>query len=131
MIQIQSHKPTTAELFPFAYQQDLLKKQSEHFVSNVISDSNIESGFKNMPIDFPSAPAKLPLIVDSKPPQLLIGTYLKRHWRPLLFVLIVGGVATYVYLKSKEGKVKKLAESQIPRTIYYNLPKKSIYFNKN
>lgn len=126
MIQIQSHKPTTAELFPFAYQQDLLKKQSEYFVSKVLSDGNVESGYENIPIDFPSAQENLPLIVNSKPPQLLIGTYLKHHWRPLLIVLIVGSVVTYVYFKSKEKKDKNSDVTKIPKNLFYNLPKKSI-----
>ena len=126
MIQIQSHKPTTAELFPYAYQQDLLKKQSEHFVSKSITNGNFESGYENIPFDFPSAQENLPLIVNSKPPQLLIGTYLKHHWRPLLIVLIVGSVATYVYFKSKEKKEKKLERNQIPKNLFYNLHKKSI-----
>jgi len=126
MIQIQSHKPTTAELFPFAYQQDLLKKQSEHFVSNVISDGNIESGFKNMPIDFPSAPTNLPLIVDSKPPQLLVGTYLKNNWKPFLVFGIVVAISITAYFKLKEKKEKKSVETKNPKTIKYNLPKKSI-----
>ena len=29
---------TTAELFPQAFQQDLIKKQSEHFVSNALAE---------------------------------------------------------------------------------------------
>jgi hypothetical protein len=117
---------TIAELYPNSYGQDLLKKQSEHFISNALSDGNIESGYKNMPIDFPSAPENSPLIVDSKPPQLLIGTYLKHHWRQLLIVLILGGVTTYAYLKSREKKEKKYDGTKIAKTLYYNLPKKSI-----
>jgi hypothetical protein len=121
-----NRKLTLAEIYPLAYQQDLLKKQSEHYINKAITNGSIESGYENMPIDFPSATENLPLIVNSKPPQLLIGTYLKHHWKPLLIVLIVGGVATYVYLKSKERKEKKMAGSQIPKILYYNLPKKSI-----
>ncbi len=98
---------TTAELFPQAFQQDLIKKQSEHFVSNALAEGSIESGYKNIPLGFPSAPSNSPLMVSSEPPKKLIGNYLKYNWRPLLFVLIVGGVATYVYLKSKEEKGKK------------------------
>ena len=121
-----NRKLTLAEIYPLAYQQDLLKKQSEHYINKAITNGSIESGYENMPIDFPSATENLPLIVNSKPPQLLIGTYLKHHWKPLLIVLIVGGVASYVYLKSKERKEKKMAGSQIPKILYYNLPKKSI-----
>jgi hypothetical protein len=126
MNKMQFRDLTTAESFPLAYGQDLLKKQSEHFVSNALSEGNFESGYKNIPSNFPSSPDNSPLIVNSKPPQLLIGTYLKHHWRPLLIVLIVGGIATYVYLKSKEKKKKKSDGNKIPKNLYYNLPKKSI-----
>lgn len=57
-----------------------------------------------MPIDFPQPSNKSPLIIDTKPPKYLIGTYLKYKWKPLLFVLIIGGLATYVYFKSKYRK---------------------------
>ena len=126
MIQIQSHKPTTAELFPFAYQQDLLKIQSEHFVSNALSNGNVESGYKNMPIDFTSAPENLPLIVSSKPPSKYIGTFLKNNWKPLLVVALATAAAVTAYNKLKQRKEKKLAGSQIPKNLYYKLPKKSI-----
>jgi hypothetical protein len=121
MIQIQSHQPTTAELFPFAYQQDLLKIQSEHFVSNALSDGNVESGYKNMPIDFPSAPDNLPLIVNSKPPSKYVGTYLKNNWKPMLIMGIVGVSLAYAYYTLKEKKSKKSGGTKIPKTIYYNL----------
>ena len=98
---------TTEELFPRAFQQDIIKKQSEHFVSKALAGGSIESGYKNMPLEFPSAPSDSPLRVSSKPPQKYFGTYLIYNWRPLLFVLIVGGVATYIYLKSKEEKREK------------------------
>jgi hypothetical protein len=117
---------TTAESFPLAYQQDLLKKQSENFLNKIITTGNFESGYENMPVNFPSAPDNSPIILNSKPPQLLVGTYLKNNWKPLLIVLIIGGVATYVYLKSKEKKEKKSGETKNPKTMYYNLSKKSI-----
>ena len=130
-----NRKLTLAEIYPLAYQQDLLKKQSEHYINKAIPNGSIESGYENMPIDFPSVPENSPLIVNSKPPQLLIGTYLKHHWKPLLVVLIVGGIATYVYLKSKERKEKKSNGNKTPKIIYYNLPKKNqcklIKVNKN
>ncbi len=107
MSDIQFRNLSTEELFPQAFQQDLIKKQSEYFVCNALAQGSVESGYNNMPSGFPSAPSNSPLIVNSKPPQKYIGTYLKNNWRPLLFVLIVGGVATYVYLKSKEEKGKK------------------------
>lgn len=126
MIQLQSHQPTTAELFPFAYQQDLLKKQSEHFVNKIITTGNFESGYENMPVDFPSAPENSPIILNSKPPQLLIGTYLKNNWKPLLAVGIIVLFSATVYNKLKREKEKNLARNQTPKTLYYSLPKKSI-----
>jgi hypothetical protein len=113
MTKIQFRDLTTAEHFPQAFQQDLIKKQSEHFVSNALADGSIESGYKNMPLDFPSTPSNSPLIVSSKAPEKYIGTYLKNNWRSLLIVLIFGSVATYVYLKSKEKKTNGIQLSKI------------------
>jgi hypothetical protein len=107
MSDTQFRNLTTEELFPQAFQQDLIKKQSEYFVSNALAQGSVESGYNNMPSGFPSAPSNSPLIVNSKPPQKYIGNYLKNNWRPLLVVLMLGSVATYVYLKSKEEKGKK------------------------
>lgn len=117
---------TTAELFPLAYQQDLLKTQSEHFVNNALSDCNLESGYKKMPNDFTLTPENLPLIVNSKPPSKHIGTYLKNNWKPLLAVGIIVLVAGAIYHKLKREKEKKLERNQIPKTIYYSLPRKSM-----
>ena len=117
---------TTAESFPLAYQQDLLKIQSEHFVNKIITTGNFEIGYENMPVDFPSATDNLPIILNSKPPQLLILTYLKNNWMPLLaFGIVVAGSVT-LYYKLKQKKEKKSGVTKNPKTIYYNLPKKSI-----
>ncbi len=117
---------TTAESFPLAYQQDLLKIQSEHFVNKIITTGNFEIGYENMPVDFPSATDNLPIILNSKPPQLLILTYLKNNWMPLLaFGIVVAGSVT-LYCKLKQKKEKKSGVTKNPKTIYYNLPKKSI-----
>ena len=126
MIQIQSHKRRTAELFPFAYQQDLLKKQSEHFVNKIITDRNFESGYENMPVDFPQASNSIPLIIDPNPPQYLILTYLKNNWKPLLAVGIVVAVSATIYHNSKRKKVKKSDGTKITKSLYYSMPKKSM-----
>ena len=126
MIQIQSHKPTTAELFPYAFQQDLLKKQSEHFVNKIITTGNIESGYENMPVDFPQTSSNIPLIIDTKPPQYFIVAYLKNNWKPLLAVGIIVAVSATIYHKLNRKKEKKLERNQIPKNLYYNLPKISI-----
>jgi hypothetical protein len=123
---MKSRELTINEIFPIAHQQDLIKKQSEYFVSNALADGSIESGYKNMPICLPSSPSNSPLIEGSNAPQKYIGTYLKNNWRPLLIVLIIGSVATYVYLKSKEKKEKKSGGTQYPKILNYNYPKKSI-----
>jgi hypothetical protein len=117
---------TTVEQFPQAFRKDLLKIQSEHFVSNALADGSIENGYKNMPFDFPSLPSNSPLIVNSEPPKKYIITYIKNNWRPLLIMLVVGGGLAYVYVKSKEKNSKKSDGSKNPKPVYYNLPKQSI-----
>ena len=79
-----------------------------------------------MPVDFPSAPENSPIILNSKPPQLLVGTYLKNNWRPLLAVGIIFLVSATMYHKLKREKEKKIAGNQIPKNLYYKIPKKSI-----
>ena len=123
---MNTRKPTFEELFPVAHQKDLLKKQSEHFMNKIITNGNFESGYENMPVDFPQTPYNIPLIIDTKPPQFFIVTYLKNNWKPLLTVGIIVAVSATIYHKLNRKKEKKLAESQIPKTIYYNLPKKSM-----
>ena len=124
MKQMQFRDLTSAESFPLAYQQDLLKKQSEHFVNKIISDGNFESGYENMPVDFSQTPENMPLIVNTKPPQFFITTYLKNNWKPMLIVAAVVAASFTVYYKLKQRKEKKSNETKIPKTIYYNLPKK-------
>lgn len=100
-------KLTLAEIYPLAHQQDLLKKQSEHFVNKIITTGNFESGYENMPIDFPQPSKSIPLIIDTKPPQLFIVSYLKNHWKPLLFVGVSVALLVTVYHNSKQRKNKK------------------------
>jgi len=69
---MKSRALTINETFPIAHQQDLINKQSEHFVINVLAGVSIDSGYKNMPSDFPSTPSNSPLIVSSKAPQKLL-----------------------------------------------------------
>ena len=119
-------KLTLAEIYPLAHQQDLLKKQSEHFVNKIITDGNFESGYENMPVEFPQTPDNKPLIINTKPPQLFITTYVKNNWKPLLVVALAVAAAVTAYHKLKQIKEKKLAGSQIPKTFYYSLQKKSM-----
>lgn len=65
---------TIEESFSIAFQQDLLKKQSEHFVNNSIANGTIEGGYKNIPTELLPNNIKAPLVINSKPPNLLIGT---------------------------------------------------------
>jgi hypothetical protein len=117
---------TTAESFPLAYQQDLLKKQSEYFVNKIITNGNLESGYENIPVDFPQASNNIPLIIDTKPPQFFIFTYLKNNWKPMLVFGAVVAVSVTAYHLLKQKKEKKSNETKNPKTIYYNLPKKSM-----
>ncbi len=126
MKQMQFRDLTSAESFPLAYGQDLLKKQSEHYVNRIISDGNFESGYKNMPVNFPQTPDNIPLIVNTKPPQFFIITYLENNWKPMLVFGALVAVSVTVYHKFKQKKEKKSNGIIIPKKVYYNLPKKSI-----
>jgi hypothetical protein len=123
---MKTRKPTFEELFPVAHQKDLLKKQSEHFVNKIITNGNFGSGYENMPVEFPQTPYNIPLIIDTKPPQFFIVTYLKNNWKPLLAVGIIVAVSATIYHKLNRKKEKKLERNQIPKNLYYNLPKISI-----
>lgn len=123
---MKSRQLTINEIFPIAHQQDLIKRQSEHFVSNALADGSIESGYKNMPLDFPQTPDNIPLIVNTKPPQFFITTYLKNNWKPLLVVAIVVTISVTAYHKLKQRKEKKTDDTKIPKTLYYNYPKTSM-----
>lgn len=116
MIQIQHRAPTTAELYPIAYQQDLLKKQAEHFVNKTITKGNIASGYENMPVEFPVAIDDLKLLINNKPPQLYYMSYLKNNWKPLLFVGVSVAVLATVYYSIKQRKEKKTPK-QNPKSI--------------
>ncbi len=93
---------TMEESFPLAYQQDLLKKQSEHFVNKSIAHGAFERGYENLPTKL-NSDNNLPLSINSNPPKLLIGTYVKNHWRVILASIVVGGVIWYVI----DNQIKK------------------------
>lgn len=93
---------TMEESFPHAYQQDLIKKQSEHFVNKSIAYGSIEKGYENLPTKL-NSDNNLPLLINSNPPKLLIGTYVKNHWRVILASIVVGGVIWYVI----DNQIKK------------------------
>ena len=80
---------TLAEIYPLAHKQDLLIKQSEHFVNKIITNCNLESGYENMPFDFTQTSINIPLIIDTKPPQYFVVNYLKNNWKPLVAVGII------------------------------------------
>jgi hypothetical protein len=97
---------TIEESFPIAFHQDLLKKQSEHFVNNSIANVAIEGGYKNIPTELPPNSIIAPLMINSKPPSLLIGTYIKNHWRVILSSILFGCAVWYVI--EKQNKKSKL-----------------------
>ena len=85
---------TMEESFPLAFQKSLYKAQSEHFVNNAFAKGAIEKGYENFPMEI-SVETDLPLLIESNPPQFLIGTYIKNHWRVILASLVVGGLIWY------------------------------------
>ena len=99
---------TLGESFPVAYQKGLQKIQSEHFVNSVIAAGAIEKGYENFPLEIKTE-NNLSLHTGANPPQFLIGTYIKNHWRVILASLVVGGLIWYgidTQLKRTEQKKK-------------------------
>jgi hypothetical protein len=117
-------KLTIAEIYPMAYEQDLLKKQSEHFIDKIIINGNFENGYDNIPVELTNIEDKLPLIVTNKPPQLLIFNYLKNNWKPLLIVGIGAALLVSAYYKTKQRKEKKPLRKPKPKNIILQSNKK-------
>jgi hypothetical protein len=101
---------TIAESYPHAFQQDLLKKQSEHFVNKSISHGAFEKGYENLPTELHSN-KNLPLSFDSNPPRLLIGIYIKNNWKVILSSIALGGVIWY-FVENQRKKSKKKNQKQ-------------------
>lgn len=120
MIQIQHRVPTTAELFPIAYKQDLMKKQAEHFVDKIITNGNVASGYENIPLKFSEAVDNSPLIINTKPPQFYIVGYLKNNWKPLLLVGVGVAVLVTIYhnAKQRKEKIKRLNKTSKATNLY-------------
>ena len=119
-------KLTLSELYPIAYQQDLIKKQAEHFVNKTITNGNVASGYENMPVEFPEAMDNLPQLMNHKPPQFFIAGYLKNNWKPLLLVVVSVAVLVSVYHNVKQRKENKKRLNKTPNTTNLYLVKKSM-----
>ncbi len=91
---MEFRKLTLEESFPLAFQKGLQKTQSEHFVNNALANGSLVKGYENFPLQI-SVENDLPLLIESNPPQFLIGTYIKNHWRVILASLVVGGLIWY------------------------------------
>lgn len=98
---------TTAELFPLAYQQDLLNHQSEHFTNQVISKMSISSGYENMPTNFKEIDGEPPVVMFPNTPTKLVGNYFNNNWKPILTMLVVGGILAYVLFQTNNNKKSK------------------------
>jgi hypothetical protein len=123
---MKTRKPTFEELFPVAHQQDLMKKQAEHFVDKIITNGNVASGYENMPLKFPEVVDNSPLIINNKPPQLYIVSYLKNNWKPLLLVGVSVAVLVTIYHNAKQRKENKKRLNKTPMATNLYLAKKSI-----
>ena len=126
MIKIQNRVPTTSELFPIAYQQDLMKKQAEHFVDKIITNGNVASGYENIPLKFSEAVDNSPLIINTKPPQFYIIGYLKNNWKPLLLVGVSVAVLVTIYHNAKQRKENKKFLNKASKATDLCLSKKSM-----
>jgi hypothetical protein len=101
-------KLALGESFPIAYQKGLQKIQSEHFVNSAIAAGAIEKGYENFPLEIRTE-NNLSIHTEANPPQFLIGTYIKNHWRVILTSLVLGGLIWYginCQLKRAEQKKK-------------------------
>lgn len=112
-------EPTIKELFPHAIEQDLFKKQSEHFVNNSLTGGNIAAGYKNMPTEFVSEVTEIPLVINSKPPKFFIVTYIKNNWRGLLVAVAGGLIIGCIIHKSKQKKTTKKTVGNLSKKFVY------------
>lgn len=95
------------ESFPLAYRKELQKVQSEHFVNNAIAAGAIEKGYENFPLEIRTE-TNLSIHTETNPPQFLIGTYIKNHWRVILASLVLGGLIWYgIDCQLKRAEQKK------------------------
>ncbi len=104
---MKTRKPTFEELFPVAHQQDLLKKQSAHFTNQSISKMSISGGYENMPTNFKEVHGETPVVIHHNSPTKLVGNYFKNNWKPLLTMLVIGGVLTFALIHSNNNKKSK------------------------
>lgn len=104
---MKTRKPTFEELFPVAHQQDLLKKQSTHFTNQTISKMSISGGYENMPTNFKEIDGEPPVVMFPNTPTKLVGNYFNNNWKPLLTMLVVGGVLAYVLFQTNNNKKSK------------------------
>lgn len=104
---MKTRKPTFEELFPVAHQQDLLKKQSVHFTNQTISKMSISGGYENMPTNFMEVHGEPPVVIHPNSPTKLVGNYFKNNWKPLLTMLVIGGVLTYALIYTNNNKKSK------------------------
>jgi hypothetical protein len=104
---MKTRKPTFEELFPVAHQQDLLKKQSAHFTNQTISKMSIESGYENLPTKLLNEQGNHKIAIQSNSPTKLFDNYVKNNWRPLLLMIVLGGVLTYALIHTSNNKKQK------------------------
>lgn len=104
---MKTRKPTFAELFPVAHQQDLLKKQSTHFTNQSISKMSLEGGYENFPTKLFNEQVNHDIPTQPNSPTKLFDNYVKNNWKPLLLMIVLGGVLTYALIQTNNNKKQK------------------------
>jgi hypothetical protein len=104
---MKTRKPTFEELFPVAHQQDLLKKQSAHFTNQSISKMSIENGYENLPTKLFNEQGNHKIAIQPNSPTKLFNNYVKNNWKPLLLMVVLGGVLTYALIHTSNNKKHK------------------------
>jgi hypothetical protein len=104
---MKTRKPTFEELFPVAHQQDLLKKQSAHFTNQSISKMSFEGGYENLPTKLLNEQVNHKIVIQPNSPTKLFNNYVKNNWKPLLLMVVLGGVLTYALIHTSNNKKHK------------------------
>lgn len=100
---------TIAESYPLAFKQDLLKKQSEHFINKSMTYRAIEKRLENLPTEL-NLDTDLSLSFDSNPSQLLFKTYIKNNWRVIIISMLLGGVLWHITQNHTKKSRKKFVK---------------------
>jgi hypothetical protein len=68
---------------------------------------SISGGYENMPTNFMEVHVETPIITRPNSPTKLVGNYFKNNWKPILTMLVVGGILAYLLIQTNNNKKSK------------------------